>query len=373
MQDFCFTDSTHTADTPVTGASHVRQDCVVSYWVHASWFRGGGCYEHVGRMAVSDCRGGAGTDGIITTEALISDSSCQADTCAPASHWLAGADLVLLRPFFSHNPAFTVMQADGASFENFTDTNFTYDLAMSPRIWLEYRSADDLGVRTQFWQFDQGSNAATTSPPANGFGRVIPPTFDGVDISTTIPTDRFIADSALNAYYIDAEVTKRGSFACWDVVGSAGLRYASVEQRYTAQLRTGPGTLAGLLNLQHRVQGIGPTLAIETRRSLFDGLTLFANGRGSLLFGQSQATFIGGEDLDLATPFHTSYRSSQDSLLPIGEMQLGGEWWSPASSLGQLFVRSALETQFWNGVGNASSENGNLGLIGFSVGVGIVH
>ncbi len=316
---------------------------------------------------------GTGADEVFVEEASISDSSCQADTCRLTSHWLAGADLVLLRPFFSHNPAFTVMQADGTSFENFTDTNFTYDLAMSPRIWLEYRSANDFGVRTQFWQSDQGSKAAATSPPANGFGRVIPPTFDGVDISSTIPTERFSANSGLQAYYVDAEVTKRGSFSSWDVVGSAGLRYASVEQHYTAQLRTGAGALAGLLDLQHRIEGIGPTLAIETRRPLFSGLTLFASGRGSLLFGQSQATFVGGEDLDLATPFHTTYHSSQDSLLPIGEMQLGGEWWSPTSSVGQFFVRSALETQFWNSVGSASSENGNLGLIGFSLGVGLVR
>ena len=54
-------------------------------------------------------------------------------------------------------------------------------------------------------------------------------------------------------------------------------------------------------------------------------------------------------------------------------MQLGGEWWSPTSSLGQFFLRSALEIQFWNDVGNASSGNGNLGLIGFSLGVGLVR
>jgi hypothetical protein len=91
------------------------------------------------------------------------------------------------------------------------------------------------------------------------------------------------------------------------------------------------------------------------------------------LFGRNKATFAGGEDLDLLTPFRTSHVNSQDDIFPIGEIQLGAEWRSAKSAAGQFFVRSAFETQFWNGAGIASSTSGDLGLIGFSLGVGLVR
>jgi hypothetical protein len=265
------------------------------------------------------------------------------------------------------------MQSDGASFENFADTNFDYDLGLSPRVWLEYRRGTDIGMRGRFWYFDQAADPASASPPANGFGLITHPAFGAVDISTGIPTDRFTADSGLKAYYGDLEMTKRGSFDSWDLTASAGLRYGSIEQRYAGRLWNGTGTLAGSLDFEHRLDGIGPTLAIETCRPLGTHLVLSANARGSLLFGRNKATFAGGEDLDLLTPFRTSHVNSQDDIFPIGEIQLGAEWRSAKSAAGQFFVRSAFETQFWNGAGIASSTSGDLGLIGFSLGVGLVR
>jgi hypothetical protein len=150
------------------------------------------------------------------------------------------------------------MQSDGASFENFADTNFDYDLGLSPRVWLEYRRGTDIGMRGRFWYFDQAADPASASPPANGFGLITHPAFGAVDISTGIPTDRFTADSGLKAYYGDLEMTKRGSFDSWDLTASAGLRYGSIEQRYAGRLWNGTGTLAGSLDFEHRLDGIGP-------------------------------------------------------------------------------------------------------------------
>lgn len=330
--------------------------------MRTSWLR---CLACVGLLV-----GGA---AVRADETQLVDGAEPAASSESASRWLAGADLVVLKPHFSENPAYTVLQSDGFSSERYTATNFEYDLAVSPRIWLEYRAANDIGVRSQFWQFDGDSQTASASPPANGFGEIRPPTFDGVDIATNIPTDRFTANSGLKAYYVDAEVTKRGSFCNWDLLGAAGLRYGSVQQSYAARLHTGDGVLAGSLDMEHRMEGIGPTIALETRRPLGLGFILLANARGSLLYGPSQANFAGGEDLDLQTPFHTAYESSQDTVIPVGELQLGGEWWASPCRFGQLFARSAFEAQVWNGVGNASSLDGNLGLAGFSFGVGLMR
>jgi hypothetical protein len=315
-----------------------------------------------------------GSQGAFAAEGDLVDNSYLNDwDCGPWSQWLAGVDMVALKPHFHSNTAFTMMQSDGVSFESFSDTNFNYDLGLSPRLWLEYRAASEIGIRSQFWRFAQSAGTESASPPANGFGRITHPRFGTVDISTTIPTDHFTADSGLKAYFVDAEITKVGNFACWDLIASAGLRYGSVEQRYTARLRNAAGVLAGSLDFEHRLEGIGPTFAVETRRPLGANVTLFANARGSLLFGPNSVTFAGGEDLDLLNPFQTTSTTLQDDILPIGEIQLGGEWRSTASAWGQVFAHGAFETQLWSGAGNASSLDGNLGLVGWSFGIGLVR
>ena len=106
-------------------------------------------------------------------------------------------------------------------------------------------------------------------------------------------TDHFTAASSLRAYYADLEVAKRGEFCNWDLTASAGLRYGSLEQTYQAALRTGNGTPAGSLDFDHRLDGIGPTIAIETHRQLTDCLAAFANFRYSYLFGQQNVDFRG--------------------------------------------------------------------------------
>jgi hypothetical protein len=261
----------------------------------------------------------------------------------------------------------------GFSTETFTDTAFNYDYTVSPRAWLEYRTADDVGIRATYFQFDQAADTATGSPPANGFGAVFHPVFGLVNIGSPIPGDVYTTQSGLEVYSIDLEVTKWVDFSTWQLMGSVGLRYASVEQSYEAQLRDALGTLVGSLDNQRRLDGFGPTLGVEFRRPLTAGLSLFGTARGSLLFGEQSTTFVGGEDLDLITPLFTFANSEEDDLLPVGELQLGVDWWSAQYSWGQFFVHGALEAQLWSGAGSAVSEEGSLGFFGANVGLGFAR
>ncbi|MCA9167400.1 MAG: hypothetical protein KDB23_07010, partial [Planctomycetales bacterium] len=94
----------------------------------------------------------------------------------------------------------------------------------------------------------------------------------------------------------------------------------------------------------------------------------------SILFADGESKLDAGEDLDLTTPFLTDKVTSRDDLLPIGELQVGLEWQPPATRYAmQPFVRAALEGQIWSGAGNATSEDGNLGLLGFHVGIGFLR
>ena len=71
----------------------------------------------------------------------------------------------------------------------------------------------------------------------------------------------------------------------------------------------------------------------------------------------------------------TTHVTNRDDLLSIGEVQIGFRWvgrwqerqaWVPTISI-------ALEGQIWNGAGNATTTEGNLGFFGFSTGVGLKH
>ena len=318
-------------------------------------------------------------------------SFCQADerapdachTCVEISHEYsktfqlqnsvnAGFEFTFLKPRFSDNVAFTAMQADGASFESFRGSEFEYDLELSPRAWLSVDGCAGLGLRATYWQLDQDANAIAASPPANGFGRIDHPSFGDIDISTTIPGDRFVAMSGIEAYSIDLEATKQMRFNLWAVTAGTGVRYASVEQSYLAELTNSAGTRQGQIDFQQNLGGFGPTISLNTARPLGQCFTIFGKARGSLLWGDGTVELDAGEDLDLTTPFRTDRVNNRDDILPITEIQVGLQWLPPPRPhyAFQPFFSAALEGQLWSNAGNATTESGDLGFFGFNVGIG---
>ena len=263
------------------------------------------------------------------------------------------------------------MESDGDTFESFQDTEFEYDLDFAPRVWLAYEFQEGSGVRVTYWQFDHSANGVTASPPENGFGQITHPPFGAVDISTTIPSDVFSAASDLNAYSIDVEFARNLDFGGWSFAAGAGLRYASVKQTYRAQLRDDNATLLGTIDFNHNLRGLGPTISVTAGRPLPRCWTAFAAARASLLFGDGESRLVAGEDLDLTSPFNTRRANSRDDVFSIGELQLGLEWSPCCLGCWKPFLRGAFEGQLWSGVGNASSEDGDLGFVGFNVVTGV--
>ncbi len=77
------------------------------------------------------------------------------------------------------------------------------------------------------------------------------------------------------------------------------------------------------------------------------------------------------EDEDLANAFTTRRNTSRDDLLPISELQVGLQWMPTTGAIWHPYFHLAFESQLWNGTGNASSEDGNLGFYGLNVAVGL--
>jgi hypothetical protein len=153
----------------------------------------------------------------------------------------------------------------------------------------------------------------------------------------------------------------------------AGVRFASIEQSYRGRLRQNDGVLLGSIDYEHEQNGFGPTFGIESRRGIFGGLELFADLRASLLFGDSDSSLKAIEDQDLITPIFTEHTTSRHDLLPIAELRIGADWSGRCTRFGRFFLRGALEGQLWSGVGNASSEDGDLAFLGLTIGGGLAR
>ena len=354
---------------------------------------GCGCddYSEPGCGCDDYCTGSGGCDGYCEPACGCDDSGCSVygsgsggcsggyGTCglSRGPSWQIGFEWSFVKPRYSENVAYTTMTGDGANNSTFSDTEFDYDLELSPRVWAEVSVNDNWGWRLSYWQYDHSPSNTSTSPNANGFGEITHPSFGDVDISTTIPTDTFFASSKLNAYTIDLEALKQGRVCGWQLGVGGGMRYASVEQEYSARLRnTNTGNvLRGQIDYSHALDGFGPTMSLLAKRPLVRSLNLVCAARGSLLFGSGSSRMVAGEDLDLANPFTTTQLTSRDDLLPIGEARVGLEWLSPKkrSRSWQWMLSTAMEGQTWGNAGNASSETADLGFFGFNFGAGFLR
>ena len=198
---------------------------------------------------------GSRDEGVIYDDSGYSCGSCGdplCDGCGLGPRFSFGIEFTFLTPHFENNVAFTQLDSDGATTETFTETQFDHGNELAPRIWLEFLHNGPLGMRVGYWQYDENAAGIQASPPANGFGRISHPEFGTVDLSTTVPGSTFAANSSLNAYNIDFEGTKAFDCGSWGWMASAGLRYAEVDQSYSAVLTNANQEQQGNLRFAHQ-------------------------------------------------------------------------------------------------------------------------
>jgi hypothetical protein len=305
------------------------------------------------------------------------DPGCATDVGSMGSTttpgWAIGYELVLVKPRFENNVAFTLMESDGANADTFTEMEFDYDRDPTTRVWMSYELAGGLGCRASYWHMNELPTTVSASPPANGFGFILHPEFGDIDITTNDPTDVFTASSTVEVFAVDLEMTRSLALGSWSAMLSGGMRYAEIEQSYIAQRREDDGTLLGEIDFAHHLKGIGPTVALRADRSLIGTLRAFSTIRGSLLFGDGEGRLAASEGAPTDPPLTTRRISGRDDLLPIGEAQAGLYWECPAGQNAILrpFLMAAMEGQVWGGAGNAASEDGNVGFFGATLGGGM--
>jgi hypothetical protein len=237
-------------------------------------------------------------------------------------------------------------------------------MQLTPRFWAGYESETGLSARVRYWQFDGDLAAEQYSFAVGPIG--------------PLPAGSVLSSSGhLDMYTADIEVAQRASIGCWGINLGGGIRTAGIT--HSTALTITPAAPAVTLAQTDEFTGVGPTLFADLRRPL--GTTNFAlvlDGRSSLLFGpwaqQSSATGAIALPTPLvgaAAPYALVERS--DAFVAIAEARLGAEWSRPISRLGgKIFANIMFEAQTWAGSASLlTSSNRDIGLLGFSGGVGL--
>jgi len=278
----------------------------------------------------------------------------------------------LMRPYWKNNPAaFAAVPGMGREVEFGLGTQFV------PELSIGLIGTNNLGFRTNWWgfatsdaQFVSGPSILATAAPL------------GLGLTTGATGSALAAWANLRMNVWDLEVTRDYCGDSWAVLVAGGLRYTHINQRYDANLSL-PGGAVELLRSGHSFNGVGPTFFARGRRGLGLGLYLYGEGRASLLFGRAiqDATTLdaGGDVLNGAV--------TGRMVMPVGEVA-GGIGWRRDFDGMEVFAETGLVGQVWVEAGNSSRSGGvttldvggvgassiadhNLGLLGFTMRVGL--
>lgn len=302
---------------------------------------------------------------------VLAENCCGSE---PAIHgvssrsWNAGIEFWFTNPTFSEDQAFLQTEEDLLANTRIRDFQFDYDTKSTPRFWIEYQSAQAIGMRVSAWFLDSDSSNITLNPPANGFGEINTPPLFGIDLSSVIPGDQLDAQSALTISSVEVEITRRAEFSTWELELAAGLRYASIDQQKSWTLRNAIGDLAGTAAWNQENSGWGPTVQIASYRPIADSFGVLETSlRTSLLSMSDEVSLLGQEDLDLPTSFTTDVAFERDGWMPIIEARMGLQWSLRAIHLPTWHVGCGYETQWFSEVGTPSDPNANLSVHGLFI------
>lgn len=234
------------------------------------------------------------------------------------NRWFSTFESVIVQPLQENTTALIVQTDSG-----YSHVAFPWELQHSPRIQFGLESTgDSIGWRMRYWQFRHSNsflandaNGLLTPPNIGTVGYLVE---DG-DITLgleSIEEGRFT--SSIRTDVIDWELQRQ---IAQPIDVYAGIRYAKVAQRYVAV------TDAGSAWAKSSLRGVGPTVALRMQHTLkLDRLSLFANLRGSLLFGQKQFSVYDDVNDSLQTIGSDDTRLSSDggdTLSGNTEMQIG--------------------------------------------------
>ena len=282
---------------------------------------------------------------------------------------------VFVTPYFSQNTSAFVNGPAGSR----TIREFDWDMNYSPRFEIgNINACDGTGWRARYWHFDH-SQTESAVVPAGVTVNIVPNTAVGGVVGVagdTVSAVHSLRMSVLDMEYLRRDLTEDGGFTA-----SIGLRYTRMDQHLRCRRVDAQGVVQQNNSQHHDFEGIGPTIAAEyLKRFDCSYWGAFINARGALLYGETNLRY----DLRNAGAIANNVTDTNDQdLMKVVELQIGLDYRRPTASCHEMFLRVALEAQYWSNAGSASADGsgGNtsidnaqdpdLGFLGVTIATGL--
>jgi hypothetical protein len=288
--------------------------------------------------------------------------------CITKGAWSAGGGIYYLQPRWGSNPGLVTGRTD-----NTATQNFDFHGRAAPTAYASYTLPNGLGFRSQwFYLLDLTAGPYASGPIA------ATPTAGFQSLVATMPTNNMITAGALAMVAVDWEVTKTIYYSNCSYLLSGGVRYAHIGQGYAAALL---GPTHGLLLDGHNFNGVGPTVAAQSRYAVpyLRGAGLYGRARGATLVGQQHNEIQSVYNGVTGASF-----SSANQIMPVCELEVGADYNYKIRQY-MIFAQAGFVVQSWWGAGNttnstvttlgspntSSFDNGILGLYGLRTTAGV--
>jgi hypothetical protein len=288
------------------------------------------------------------------------ETVCTPQRCSDPAVY-GGAEVVWFKPHFRGATAASIVSATGIDFEPLDS-----DFEVSGRYWLGVRGPDGFGARVRYWEWEHLTDVQSGVVPPGSLafsGGGLPGTLMlGTAAVTAVPGETLEVFHRLEMHTLDFEVTQDFQLGAAALRVGGGLRYLRLNQLFGADAFDGPG-LPESVRYRQSFEGIGPTISAEILRPICWNLSLYAQVRGAVTFGDRNERVdyivIGGMS-------DTSSRSGADDMISVGELGIGLQ-----ADFGSLFVRGGYEGQIWWNAGSPNEGVGDMGLHGVVISAGL--
>lgn len=302
-----------------------------------------------------------------------------ADTSTDDGGFYAQYDNVIVTPYFSQNTS-QVLNGPGAN--TVQPREFNWDLEYSPRFEVgNVDACSGTGWRARYWHFEHSETDRFTTAAGGPQAWISPDVSTGIGIFAQNGSTAQ-AQHSLRMSVADLEMLKRDISAEGGFTASVGLRYARIDQWNRGRVNAPGGALLANNSLHHDFEGIGPTIFAEyLKRFDCSYWGAFINARGALLYGESNYRY---DARNAAGAIAARSRNINDQdLMSVVEMQIGADYRRPTASCHEIFLRVALEAQYWANAGSASidmignggasgnAQDADLGFLGVTVSTGL--
>jgi hypothetical protein len=312
---------------------------------------------------------------------------------APRGRFIAEVGFMILTPKWKDNPAFFVSSFDDdLDLDRADQKDFNFHQQFVPKLSLGFAGAGGLGARLNWWGFASSRTESFTIPDPNDDSIAVFPVApleiqEDVTLLAFSPGEVVNAHAKLRMDVWDFEAIDQFRAGNWSLLGSLGVRYAHISQRYDADVISvgGEGNADdGSIRSGHNFNGAGPTISLDGRRALgSSSLFLYGNGRASILFGEAKQDahfFLFNNEFD--DTFVSQNTMEANAVISATELELGLGFARDTGRF-QLSAKAGFVGQIWYEAGNSSRATGdegehlsapqdnNLGLVGWTLNFGI--